>query len=149
MRPTATISVPRISVFLVVIGTGLVLAFGTSASPDEAQQPKLDVKKLEQKRLEVLEQLCDFAQTQWQNARGEFAEVLAAKRDLFAARLEYAETKQDRIKVCDNAIENARKLQELSQAMQATARGTHIAVLRAQALLLETQIARAKADAGD
>ncbi|HEY4308448.1 MAG TPA: hypothetical protein VGN12_03260 [Pirellulales bacterium] len=118
----------------------------TKAPPEpRAEAPQATVKELEQKRLALLEQVCTFVKKHFENGRTEYVEVLTAQRELLAARLEYAETKQDRIKVCDQAIENARLIVEQSEQRRTSAKGTAIEVLRAQDFLLQAQIARAKA----
>lgn len=148
MRPIAKPSVRRFTICLVAVGLGLALGVGKLASSEEAASAKPDVKQLEQKRLEILQRLSDMAQKHWEHARLEFADVLVAKRELLAARLEYAETNQQRVEICDQAIENARQLEQIAKAQMESARGTDVGILRAQAYLLESQIARAKAETG-
>ncbi|HEY1599133.1 MAG TPA: hypothetical protein VGG64_05995 [Pirellulales bacterium] len=122
---------------------------GTKAAPEpRAEAPQqATVKELEQKRLALLEQVCTSVNKHFENGRTEYVEVLVAQHELLAARLEYAETQQDRIKVCDQAIENARLIVEQSEQRRMSAKGTAIEVLRAQEFLLQAQIARAKAEA--
>jgi hypothetical protein len=147
MRPTPNLSKSKLSVSLVAIGIGLVLVFCNSGRPEDAAKAKPSIKELEQKRLEVLDQVHQNTQTLFQNARIEYGEVLDSGRDLLAARLEYAQTREDRVRACDAAIEDAEKSVELIKARVAFARANAITTLKAQAYLLEAQIARAKLDA--
>jgi outer membrane protein TolC len=144
MRPT-----PKISVCLVAISVGLLLAFCNSARPESTDKAKADIKELQQKRLAVLQQASDGAKLLFKNARVEFAEVLPARRELFAARIEYADTREDRLKACDEAIEDARQMLEIVQARKAAARASAVSVWQAQAFELEAQIARAKAETSE
>jgi hypothetical protein len=142
MRPNS-----KLSVCLVAIGMGLMLVFCSSVWPQDAEKAKAQLKELQQKRLVVLEQMHDVARNLFQNARVELTEVLATERQLLAARLEFAETKQDRIKVCDDALKVAGELHALTEVRKQAARGTALAVLQAQDYELEIQIAREKAAA--
>jgi hypothetical protein len=142
MRPTP-------SVCLVAISTSLLLVFCNSGTPEEPQKPQPSIKELQQKRLAVLEALCDGAERLYQNGRLEYSEVHAAERALFAARLAYADTPQDRLKACDDAIKRARHAQAINQARKEGARGTDVGVLQAKDFELEAQIARAKIETAE
>ncbi len=91
--------------------------FAIPARPESTEKAKADIKELQQKRLAVLEQLCDVAKKLFSQARVEFTEVLAARRRLLAdAPRQRADTRQDRIKACDEAIEEARQWQAITEA---------------------------------
>ena len=147
MRPTPKLSNSKLSVCLAAVGMGLVLVLCNSGRPEDAARAKPSIKELEQKRLEDLEQVHQVARNLFQNARIEYEKVLDSGRDLLAARLEYAQTQEDRVRACDAAIEDAEKSVELINARVAFARSNAAAALKAQAYLLEAQIARAKLDA--
>ena len=63
-----------------------------------------------------------------------------------AARLEYAATQKDRIKACDEAVQDAIDWHARVQAMKEAGRATPVDELKAQAWLLKTQIARENAE---
>ena len=117
------------------------------AHPPEADMPAA-VKEMQKERLAILEQMCKVANNLFQNARVEYASVLAAQRELLAVRLDYAQTREERIKACDEAIQQAGHDQQCAEARRANARGTGLDVLKAQAYVLECQITRARAEAG-
>jgi outer membrane protein TolC len=142
MRPT-----PKFSVCLMAISVGLLLVFCSSVWTAEAVKVDSPIKELQQKRLAILEQIADVAKQLFKNARIPYEATLAAQRDLLTARLDYAETHEDRIKVCDDAIAQATETQEIAEAMRKSARGSQLAVLSADAFLLEAQISREKAGA--
>jgi outer membrane protein TolC len=139
MRPTP-------SICLVTISMGLLFVICNSGKPEEPQNSPASIKELQQKRLATLEKLCDAAEKLYQNARVEYSDVHAAQRELFAARLAYTDTRQDRIRACDEAIKQARQAQSLNQARKDGARGTDLSVLQAQAFEQEAQIARARVE---
>ena len=139
MRPTP-------SVCLLAISVGLLFVISTPVLPEEPQKAQSSIKELQRKRLADLEKLCDVADRLYQKARVEYSQVHAAERELLAARLAYAETKEDRIKACDDAIKQARQGQGINQARKESARGTDLEVSQAQAFELEAQIARAKVE---
>jgi hypothetical protein len=138
---------PKLSVCLVAISMGLLLVFGNSVWPREAEKAKLSVKELQQKRLAVLEQIVAVEKKLFQNARTPYEAIHAAQRELFLARIDYAETQKDRIKACDEAMQETLEMQKIAEARRVAARGSGVAVLQADALLLEIQIMREKAGA--
>jgi len=140
---------PKISVSLATISLGVLLVLCNSAKSEEPQKEALTVKQLQQRRLALLEQICDIGMKLYQNGRIEYTDVLSARRELLTARLEYAETKQERIKACDEAIVFSSQMLALAKAHQEGARGTAVEVLRVQDFELQAQIARAKAEARD
>ncbi|HEY4312788.1 MAG TPA: TolC family protein [Pirellulales bacterium] len=142
-------STSKASICLAAISLGLLLVICNSGKPEEPGQAQPDIKKLEQQRLAILEEVCDVASKLYQNGRIEYTDVLSARRELLATRLEYAETKQDRIKACDEAIKYAGQIRDLAKARREGARGTQVEVLRVQDFELQAQIARAKAEAGE
>lgn len=141
-------SSPKISVCLAAIGVGLLLVLGNSGLSEEPEKVQFKLKQLQQQRLAILEQTRDVAKKLFETARVEFATVHKAERELLAARLEYAETKQDRIKACDQAIADAQFFQALNKARKEGARGTDIEVLSAKEFELQAHIERLKAEAG-
>jgi hypothetical protein len=95
-----------------------------------------------------LEQIEDTAMNLFRSARVECDGVLSAERELLVARIDYAQTREEKIKACDEAIQKAVECQSLAEALKNSARGHQIDVLRAQAFELEARIAREKAEAG-
>lgn len=128
---------------------GLLMALSNSAWTQEAKKANAHLKELQQQRLAVLEQARETATALFRNARASYEESLETERDYLAARLEYAATRAERIKACDQAIDGANNFVAIVQQQNANARNTHLAVLKSQAYLLETKIRRAKLDDGD
>jgi hypothetical protein len=140
----------RISISLVTISVsclGLLLVFCNSGLPQEAKQANARIQELQQKRLKVLEKVCEEAQERYTVARTSFEEVLAANAALSTARIEYANTREDRLKACDEAIKNALEMQDVTAARVKAAHGSRVDQLKADAYVLELQIRREKAAA--
>jgi len=147
MRPTAKISV-RLLV-LSISCTCLLFVLCNSVWTQETKKANPNIKELQKQRLAVLEEIRDSATKLFQNARISYEDVLLAERDLLAARIAHAETRKDRIKVCDEAVQNAIESYKFLQERVKEARVTRVTELKAKAFLLETQIARANAETED
>ena len=128
---------------------GLLMILSNSAWTQEAKKNNARIKELQQQRLAVLEQARDAAASLFGSARVSYEESLAAEREYLTARLEYAESREERMKACVQAIEGATKCVAIVQQQKENVRSTHLAVLKAQAYLLETQILREKLEAAD
>ncbi len=67
------------------------------------------IKELKEQRLVLLVKIHRFALEGWKQGIPTFtlAQVYQAQTDLFAARLDLAEKKEDRIKICEAAVKDA------------------------------------------
>lgn len=147
MRASATLSVCLAAISASCVG--LLFLFGNSVRSEETKKANPRIKELQKQRIAVLEDVQDATTRLYQNARTSFEDVHAASMALMAARLDYADTREERIKACDEAIEQAQRWQELVKARVEAARDTQITVMKTQAYLLEAQIAREKAATDD
>jgi hypothetical protein len=68
-----------------------------------------------------------------------FAQVQQTKADLFAARLDLAEKKEDRIKICEGHVKDAEAWEQSVRKRAETSRELGIASFQAQAYVLETR----------
>ena len=141
MRPTSWTPV-----FLAAITLALLLVFCNSGTTEETSQLQPGIKELQQQRLAIVEQCCEYARKLYEQGRIEYTEVYAAERELLTARLALADTPQARTTACDQAIAMARHFQEIAQARKESARGTQLEVLRARDFELQALIERAKAE---
>src|SRR5690349_16292103 len=140
MRPN-----PKVWICLVAssLGSiGLLFVFCNSVRPDDEQKAVSRVKELQQERLALLEEIHGVAKQLFLSARTSFEEVHIASAALLAARIEYADTQKDRIKACDDAIQEALEWQKAVQQMVEAGRATDLVRLKAQAYVLEIRIAR-------
>lgn len=128
---------------------GLLLALSDSAWTQEAKKANAQVKELQKQRLALLEHARDIATALFRNARLSHEEFLTAEREFLAAQIEYAETRDDRIKACDAAIEAATKCVTILESRKENVQTTELAVIKAKAYLLETKILRQKLESGD
>jgi hypothetical protein len=103
------------------------------------------VKEFQQKRLAVLEKLHEVTKQLFTNEQVAYEDVHAAKVELLAARRDYADTQEGRIKACDEAVQEAVAWHTLVQARVETGRASPVDQLKAQAFLLEAQLTRENA----
>lgn len=132
---------------LVIVGVSLVgLMLTPSAFVWTQQSPKATerIKELQSERLGILENALETANRLFQNARIEYGDLLSTQRDLLEARISAAQKQGDRIKACDEALNAAVETVALTQAQKESARGNQLAVLKAQAFVLEIKILREK-----
>lgn len=142
MRPKQSLSV-----CLVAFSAGLLLILCSPGRSEEPQAAEPTLKQLQEKRLDILLHGCEAVKRLYENGRVEYLSVYEAERELFVARLAYADSRQDRIKACDVAIENAQYLQKIAKAHMEGARGTQWESLRFRDFELQAQIERAKLEA--
>lgn len=142
MRPTL-----KVSGCLVTVCAGLLVACSSSVWPEEAGDRR-GVRELQQKRLAVLESIRESAQALFSRGQAPYDDVHTASVDLFEARLAYAETRNERIQACDEALKEARTWREIAQGMFEKALSSRIPVLKAEAYVLKVQIDRQNAEAG-
>jgi len=147
MRTTRKFSVCLLAVS--VSGLGLLFIFCNSVWPKEQEKASPRIKELQAKRLAVLEEIRDSAQQLFAASRVSYEDVHAAQLELLAARIAYADTQKERIKACDEAVQEAIGWQKFTQSKVESSQATRIDVLKADAFVLETQIAREKAEAGE
>ncbi len=107
------------------------------------------IKELKEKRLVLLVKTHEIAVLLWQqnDPKITFAQVQQTKADLFAARLDLAEKKEDRIKICEGHVKDAEAWEQSVRKRAETSRELGIASFQAQAYVLETRIALEKAKA--
>jgi hypothetical protein len=142
-------STSNFSVCLVVTCAGLLFVFSNSVWPQETKKPNPRIKELQQKRLAVLEQVHNVAQQSFMSARSSFENVYAAKAELLAARRDYADTKEERIKACDEAVQEALNFHKVTQKQVEAGGAPRITELKAQAFVFETQLVREKVEAAE
>ncbi len=143
MRPKQSLSV-----CLVAFSAGLLLILCSPGRSEEPQAAEPTLKQLQEKRLDILLHGCEAVKRLYENGRVEYLSVYEAERELFVARLAYADSRQDRIKACDVAIENAQYLQKIAKAHMEGARGTQWESLRFRDFELQAQIERAETRGG-
>ncbi|HTU26563.1 MAG TPA: M56 family metallopeptidase, partial [Pirellulales bacterium] len=105
-----------------------------------AQEPDPSAAS-KQQRLAVLEQIYKVEKQLYSSARVSYAAFHAAQLELFTARREYAQTPQDRVKACEEALEDARESLAIAEQHRKAGHGTALAEMGAEAYLLETQLA--------
>jgi len=124
----------------------LFLIFCKPVASDDTEAKRPRIKELEQKRLAVLEKIHDLTKKGFLDGLVSHEQVHTAKADLLSARLDYAETKKDRIKICDEAVNDALEWQKLVQQGAVARVASRIDELRADSDLLSAQLTREHED---
>jgi hypothetical protein len=129
---------------------GALLAVGATPAPVTAE-PALDketlaqVRKLQEKRRDVLREALVGREKLYQGGRAELGGVVEASKRLLAAELDLAAKDAERIAAHERHLEKARALVEFAKARKQAALGTEADVLDARALALEAEIGLLKA----
>src|SRR4029077_8761722 len=100
------------------------------------------VKELQKKRLAVLQAIYDLAKTGYDSGVMPYERFRAAKSDLLSARLDYADTKKERLQICDEAVADAKAWQKIVQEAVKALAFDRIEELKGESDLLEAQITR-------
>jgi hypothetical protein len=136
--------------WLCVVGS--LLAVGVTGGrapapvgPTLDKETAAEVRKLQEKRREVLRQALEVRMKLYQSARAELDGVIETSKRLLAAEVDLAATGAERIAAHERHLKIAQMLVEVAKARRQAARGTEIGVLDAQAFSLEAQIGLLKA----
>jgi outer membrane protein TolC len=108
------------------------------------------IKELKEKRLVLLVKIYENTFRSWPQGKITVAQVHQAKTDLLAARLDLAEKKEDRIKICEEAVQDAEAWENrvVDRFNKGEIDGPNgIDVDRSRAYVLEIRIALEKAKA--
>lgn len=124
----------------------LLFLFSNQVLPEETAQKGPRIKELEQKRLEILEKIHELARKAFKDGVITHEQLRVAKNDLLSAKHDYAETREERIKICDEAVQEAKDWQKIVQEGVKAAVFSRLDELKAQSDLLEAQISRVRAD---
>ena len=135
---------PKSLVWLFGIAVGLAALRLASSQPVASKEPATStkVKELQKKRLAVLQSIYDLTKTGYENGVTSYDHIRTAKSDLLSARLDYAETKKERLQICDEAVADAKAWQKLVQEGVKAQAYSKFDELKAESDLLEAQITR-------
>jgi hypothetical protein len=134
-------------ILILVCLLSLLLTCCNLVTADEMAEPSDKIKELKEKRLAVLVKIFDTLEEKQRSGLVlHFDAVHKAKVDVLAARLDLAETNEDRIKVCEEAVKEANEWEAILKEQEG-AFASPIDRLKAQAAGLECRIALEKAKA--
>ncbi len=128
---------------LCVVGGLLAAGLAWGEAPDKATLA--EVRKLQEKRRDVLRDALEGHEKLYQAGRAELGGVIETSRHLLEAELALAAKDAERIAAHQRHLKTARALVELAMAKKKVARGTEVDVLDARALALEAEIGLLKA----
>ena len=119
---------------LPIIGLGMApLAAGSGADSDK-------LKSLLSERKALLGQAVDLAKQAYRAGQTDFNSVLDLEQELLQAELELAETREQRLELYRQRVENATALEKVAAKQFKTGRATQLEVLKAKSALLQSQI---------
>jgi hypothetical protein len=104
-----------------------------------------EVRKLQEKRRDLLREALAAHETQFRSGRGTLDGIVKRSKDLLAAELDVATTDSERIAAHQRHFEKASMWFEVVKARREAARATGADALEAQAVLLEAEIGLLKA----
>ncbi len=104
-----------------------------------------EVRKLWEKRRDVLRQAIELREKLYRSGRVDLGEVVETSKRLLTAELGLAATGAERIAAHERHLEKARAHVELAKERLERARGAHLQVLDAQDACLEAEIGLLKA----
>jgi hypothetical protein len=126
-------------VSILVVASILAACSSRAASPDSMPRGKPEVKELQKKRIAVLCEAQKIAHSQYLVGTIEFLGVKAIEREWLEARLDAAETPQQRIAVLEEAQKSAEELLKAADRICAV-QATVLDVALAKSLLLKIKI---------
>jgi hypothetical protein len=124
----------------------LHLALSNPAASDDTEGKRPRVKELEQKRLAILDRIYNLTRKGFMEGLVSHEQVHTAKTELLSARLDYADSKKDRIKICDEAVNDAIEWQKIVQQGVAAKAFSQMDDLRAESDLITAQLTREHED---
>ena len=130
---------------VVVCLAGLCLAFNNPVVSKETETSS-KVKDLQKERLAVLQSIYDLTKKGFNDGVVSYEQLRTSKSDLLSARVDYADAKTDKIKACDEAVEDAKNWQKIVQDGVKSNVFSRFDDLKTQSDLLDAQITRENAD---
>ena len=128
---------------LPVIATAVLLAtmLGWLAAGESSNSPTDSerVREILNERLEVLTAIAKLQRQGYQSGETDLASVLAAEADVLSAKLELANTSEERIAILEQTVENARQLEEVTHKLLETRSGSRVDALKAKAFRLRAE----------
>src|ERR1700737_793079 len=122
----------------------LLFVFSNQVLPEETAKKSPRIKELEQKRLEVLEKIHELARKAFGDGVITHEQLRVTKNDLLSAKHDYAETREERIKICDDAVQEAKDWQKIVQEGVKANVFSRLSEPKAQSVLFEAKISRAE-----
>lgn len=127
---------------LCVLCLGLCIAIGVPATGQDVATAKSKVRTLLEERRDVLKARADTCiKTFANNAKLDYADVLAANDDYYDAELVLISDKAERIAMLEKKLANAKESEQWATSMKEGGRGLQATVLLATANRLAVEIA--------
>jgi hypothetical protein len=131
-----------------LLGVGMTQARApkhVTAGPVLDKATLAEVRKLQEKRRDLLREALLVREKLFQSARAPLREVVETSKQLLTAELELAATGAERVAAHERHFEKALAFSKVARARHESGRGTFADVLDAEALFLEAKIGWLKA----
>lgn len=130
---------------VVCMGCAVLFVYSRSGLTQNAEALSR-IKELQKQRVSVQEDLHEVLNRRYSSDPFDYEVVISAERDLLTARLAVAANRTERTKACDDAVEDVKAILEIQEKLFEAARFNRDCVFATKSYLLETQIARQKAE---
>jgi outer membrane protein TolC len=130
-------------VLSIVLVGAIVAGWSSRAAAPPDETPKsvaAQIKELQQERAKLLDDAVKMLNTQYQTGAVAFAELRAAEREWLEARLDAAETPQQRLTALNELQESAKELVKTVEVRFNSGLVSQVDLVRAKAWRLEVQI---------
>lgn len=127
------------AVLIVVLAAWFVMN-RTAAQQDEASPDSPKIQQLLQQRQDVLQQRYNAVKHRHEDGTRQYDRVASALDDLLKAKLELAASRQERLDICKQRVDNMRSLEEIAEGQVKNGDGTIDEKLLATAARLQAEI---------
>ena len=118
----------------------VVLYCGARHCLEQQATPETEINKLLIEQRDTYRQLVDAVTTQYRSGTVELDNVIRAKNGLFAAELELAKTKAERIQIFEKQLDNMRELEAANAQRFEAGVATFNQLLESKAARIRAQI---------
>lgn len=129
--------------FIAVLVVIIACCYGTAlAQKDDilSKPAATTVEGLQDQHLELLETKVDLAQTLYRTGAMPIEAVLRSHRELLSARLEYAKTNSDRIKLLEESLQNLKAAENIAMQRFKASSASRLDVIDARAARIKVEL---------
>lgn len=121
----------------------VTLLYGVNAADKTTGSAK--IKELQNQRVTVLQEVRNATAEAYKTKHAPLTDVLAATLAVLDARLDLAESQEERLKLLEEAVKHSREIEETAKTMFQSGQANRVDVLKSTAGRLEREIALERA----
>jgi hypothetical protein len=133
-------SIVAVLAAMLLVSSTLAQEKAAPVTKDQADESVKKVKKLREERIATLEEVVDDLTILFKASRGDYEDLLEAQRVLIEAKLEYAETDEERVKLYEKLVAILKKRETYAEGLAQAGRVVRPIVLKAKARRLAAEI---------